>query len=79
MTTHLDGLEVMHTSVSVVSRSRVETEYPTFPICVPTTIIPFRGRFATLPEILPTLVGKGFKLNMLSEITVGLPKNDKKT
>lgn len=75
----LYGVEVIHTPIKVISRGGVHTDYPTCPICVPTTIIPFRGRFVSIPEVIPTLVNRGLKPSMLSSITIGITKKNEFT
>jgi hypothetical protein len=63
---------VIPTDVAITSKGAVCTLYPKIPIMVPTTMVPFRGKFAAVPEVMRTITSRGFRPNMLARIDVGI-------
>ena len=64
------SLTVLSSSVSYTTRGGVTICLPNLPICVPTTLVPLRGRFNCIPEILNTIINKGIKPSMLKCIDI---------
>lgn len=73
MTYTYSNISTLNADVAIKTRGNVTTYLPKQAILVPTTIINFRGRFATLPELLPTLLSKNYKPALLSTIDIEIP------
>lgn len=72
MSNNFDPLTILMAPVSYTTLGGVNTSISNLPICVPTTLIPYRGRFCCIPEILKTIVGNGIRPTMLSHIDIAI-------
>jgi hypothetical protein len=67
------AISTVTTNVVIKLRSKQTTHFPKYPFPVPIMLIPQRGRFITVPEVMHTLVAKGYKPNLINTIDIEIP------
>ena len=78
MVESFEPLTVLTSSVSYTTRGGVNTCLPNLPVCVPTTLVPIRGRFHCIPEILAAIVRRGIRPTMLSYVDIEIEGKSQK-
>lgn len=67
------AMSTVNSNMVVKLRSKQTTHFPKYPFPVPLMLVPQRGRFVTIPEVMPTLVAKGYKPNVIDTIDIEIP------